>query len=167
MSRLLIFGFLALGVLVGCGGDDDEATTPSDSIAPTEEQDDADSVEADAESEDDSEDVEEADASIAADSAPFEDVNVDGLVESNEVADGAPTGDITPVDEILSPEDALTSCEDAIAFVEALAEQYDTVSDVPTAELGPFSQLPTMIATCSLEQIDVFDSPEVAAFFGG
>lgn len=57
------------------------------------------------------------------------------------------------------------TCEEAIAFMDELMENYESMEDVPVSELTAMADIATVIFTCSPEQMAYFDSPEVNAFF--
>lgn len=59
------------------------------------------------------------------------------------------------------------SCDEAVTFVQDLLDEYDSFTEVPAAELVKFSSLPNVYVTCSPEQLEFFDSPEVNAFLSG
>ncbi|MEM9656191.1 MAG: hypothetical protein AAGA65_29160 [Actinomycetota bacterium] len=57
------------------------------------------------------------------------------------------------------------TCEDAIAFMDGLMENYDSMDEVPVSELTAMADIVSVIFTCTPEQMTYFDSPEVNAFF--
>ncbi len=60
---------------------------------------------------------------------------------------------------------AVGTCEEAIAFMDGLMENYDSMDQVPVSELTAMADIVTVIFTCSPEQMAYFDSPEVNSFF--
>lgn len=60
---------------------------------------------------------------------------------------------------------AVETCEEAIAFMDGLMENYDSMEEVPVSELTAMADIVTVIFTCTPEQMAYFDSPEVNAFF--
>lgn len=61
----------------------------------------------------------------------------------------------------------LESCQDAIAWVESLAAQYDSITEAPLEELQRMSELATVALSCSPEELEVLNSPEIASFLEG
>lgn len=57
------------------------------------------------------------------------------------------------------------TCEEAIAFMDGLMENYDSMDEVPVSELTAMADIVTVIFTCTPEQMTYFDSPEVSTFF--
>jgi hypothetical protein len=57
-------------------------------------------------------------------------------------------------------------CQEAIDFVQGLIDDYGTFTAVPASELMRFSSLATIYTTCSPDQLEFFNSPEVAEFLG-
>ena len=66
-----------------------------------------------------------------------------------------------------SGDDAMETCAEGIEFVQGLLDNYDSLADVPAAELMKFTQISSLYLTCTPEQLAFFDSDEVAAFLGG
>ncbi len=62
---------------------------------------------------------------------------------------------------------ALETCAEGIEFVQGLVDNYDSLADVPAAELVKFAQISSIYLTCTPEQLDFFDSDEVVAFIEG
>lgn len=62
---------------------------------------------------------------------------------------------------------AFDDCAGAIAWMEGLMAQYDSMAEAPLNELMQFADIATVIMTCTPEQAEFFDSPEVAEFFSG
>lgn len=62
---------------------------------------------------------------------------------------------------------AFETCDDAIAFVDGLIADYDSLEQVPASEITTMANIATVIFTCTPEQIQYFDSPEVSAFLEG
>lgn len=61
----------------------------------------------------------------------------------------------------------LESCDDGIAFMQDLVDNYDTFADVPASDLLKFQELSLVFISCTPDQLAFFDSPEVADFMGG
>ncbi len=61
---------------------------------------------------------------------------------------------------------AFETCDDAIAYMQDLVGTYDVITEAPATELLKFQSLPTVLTTCTPEQLEYFDSPEVADFLG-
>ncbi len=68
--------------------------------------------------------------------------------------------DVTPG----AGEAAFETCDEAIAFVDGLMADYDSLEQVPATDLMAMANVATVIFTCSPEQIEYFDSPAVSAF---
>lgn len=62
---------------------------------------------------------------------------------------------------------AFTTCDGAIAFIDGIMSEYDSMEDVPVSEITALAGIATVIFTCTPEQVEYFDSPEVSAFFEG
>lgn len=58
----------------------------------------------------------------------------------------------------------LQTCDDAIKFVESLLANYDAFTEVPAAELVRFTQLSSVLVTCTPEQAKFFESDELNEF---
>jgi hypothetical protein len=61
----------------------------------------------------------------------------------------------------------LENCDDAIEFVQHLADTYDSMADVPASELIKMSQMSTAIMTCTPAQLELFDSGALGDFLAG
>ena len=73
-------------------------------------------------------------------------------------AAATPTGDT-------AAGDGFETCEQAIAFMDGLMENYDSMEEVPVSELTTMADIVNVISTCTPEQMTYFDTPEVNAFF--
>lgn len=60
---------------------------------------------------------------------------------------------------------SIETCDEAIAFMDGLMANYDSMEEVPVTELTAMADVATVIFTCTPEQMAYFDSPEVNAFF--
>jgi hypothetical protein len=71
--------------------------------------------------------------------------------------------------DVSLPADAPQTCEDAIAFVEGLMEQADTMMDLPINDLTAFGTASTVISTeCSLDEMsEFFNRPDVTQWMSG
>jgi hypothetical protein len=63
--------------------------------------------------------------------------------------------------------DGFADCDEAVAFVEDLLANYEAFTEVPAAQLMQFSGLAMVFGTCTPEQLEFFDSPEVNQFLSG
>ena len=61
----------------------------------------------------------------------------------------------------------LDTCDDAIAFMEGLMDDYASIEEVPVAEMTAMADVATAIFTCSPDQAAFFETPEVSAFLEG
>ncbi len=59
----------------------------------------------------------------------------------------------------------IETCDEAIAFMDGLMENYDSIDEVPVSEITTMADIATVIFTCTPEQMTYFDSPEVSTFF--
>ena len=66
-----------------------------------------------------------------------------------------------------SDADGFATCDDAVAFVQDVVDSYDSVNQVPAADLLKFQGLAGVMMSCTPEQLEFFDDPEIAAFFDG
>ncbi len=57
-----------------------------------------------------------------------------------------------------------TDCESAIEFVQGLVDDYDSFTEVPASQLLQFADLASVYVTCTPEQLEFFDNPEVTDF---
>lgn len=57
------------------------------------------------------------------------------------------------------------TCDEAIAFMDGLMENYDSMEDVPVSELTAMADIVSVIFTCTPEQMTYFENPEVSTFF--
>lgn len=56
------------------------------------------------------------------------------------------------------------TCEDAIAFVQGLVDDYDSIAEVPIDQLSQMTELQTAMMSCSIEELEFFNQPEISAF---
>jgi len=80
------------------------------------------------------------------------------LAQVNQTTGGGDTGDGSTTGA------GFTDCQEAIDFVQGLIDDYDSFTEVPAASLVKFSGLAAIFVTCSPEQLEFFDSPEVNDF---
>lgn len=74
-------------------------------------------------------------------------------------------GSVDPVDDSASGAE-ISTCEDALAFMQNLIGSYDSVAEVPMSELLKFTDISTTAyTTCTPAQLEFFDSDEFTAFF--
>lgn len=66
-----------------------------------------------------------------------------------------------------APAGEFETCDDAIAFVEGLIDEYDGYEEVPVSEITKFSSISTVLMTCTPEQMAILDSDEFNEFMGG
>lgn len=62
---------------------------------------------------------------------------------------------------------AFDDCEGAIAWMEELMAEYDSIADAPVAEVMQFAELGSFITTCTPAQLEYFDSADVQEFLSG
>jgi len=62
-------------------------------------------------------------------------------------------------------EGGFETCDDAIAFMDGLMENYGSMDQVPVSDLTAMTSVVSVIFTCTPEQMAYFDQPEVNAFF--
>ena len=60
--------------------------------------------------------------------------------------------------------DSFEDCDEAIAWVEGLMAEYDSMREVPIGELARLAQIGLVYLTCTPAQLEFFDSPEVSDF---
>lgn len=60
-----------------------------------------------------------------------------------------------------------STCDDAISFVQDLVDEYDSMTSVPIDQIGQMAEMMTAMVTCSPEQLEFFESPEIAEFLAG
>ncbi|MEO6652109.1 MAG: hypothetical protein ABIP17_05565 [Ilumatobacteraceae bacterium] len=58
----------------------------------------------------------------------------------------------------------METCADGIAFIEGLLVEYDSIREVPAAQLAAFQQLPQVFISCTPEEAEFFSRPDVEAF---
>jgi hypothetical protein len=61
----------------------------------------------------------------------------------------------------------IDTCEDAIEFLQALMDDYGTMSEVPASELLKIPTIAGLYAECTPEQLEFFDNPDLELFMGG
>lgn len=80
---------------------------------------------------------------------------------------GFDSGDGGDDGAIPTPGEGFADCDEAIDYVQGLIDEYDTFQDVPAADIMQIAGLSTVIMTCTPEQLEFFDSPEVGDFLSG
>ena len=60
--------------------------------------------------------------------------------------------------------DQWEDCGDAIAGIEQLMTEHDAFTEVPLDELAKFASMGSVMTSCTPEQLEFFDSPEVTDF---
>lgn len=61
---------------------------------------------------------------------------------------------------------AFADCDGAISFIEELIASNETIDDVPLDDMLQVTNIADVIMSCTIEQLEFFESPEVTAFFG-
>jgi hypothetical protein len=61
---------------------------------------------------------------------------------------------------------SIATCDDAIAAIQSLMDEYDTFADVPVSDMMVMTEIGTAMMSCSPEQLDFFDSDAVNDFLG-
>jgi hypothetical protein len=61
----------------------------------------------------------------------------------------------------------LKNCDEALTFIQHLADTYNSMADVPASELFKFSQFSTVIGTCTPAQLEALNSGDIADFLAG
>lgn len=71
------------------------------------------------------------------------------------------------IEDTLSPgaDGSFETCDDAIAFFDDLMNQYETGAEVPISELTAIGGITAVMFSCTPEQLEYFDSPDVSEFF--
>lgn len=64
-------------------------------------------------------------------------------------------------------EDAFDDCDGAVAWLQGLMDEHESMASVPMAEMMQFADLGSFITTCTPEQLEFFDSAEVQEFMSG
>lgn len=90
-----------------------------------------------------------------------------GVVGFLEFLDGMRTPDPGDGSGDAGSDGTLEDCDDAIAFVQHLADTYDSMADVPASELMKMTQMSTALMTCTPAQLEAFDSGELGDFLDG
>ena len=62
---------------------------------------------------------------------------------------------------------SLATCQDAMDFVQDLADEHDSIDTVPIDQLTQMTDLTTAMFTCSQEELEFFNNPEIADFLAG
>ncbi len=62
---------------------------------------------------------------------------------------------------------SLATCQDAMDFVQNLADEHDSIDTVPIDQLTQMTDLTTAMFTCSPEELEFFNTPEIAEFLAG
>ena len=68
------------------------------------------------------------------------------------------------MDDAAEPGATTATCEEAIAFVQGLVDDYDSIAEVPIDQLSQMTALQTAMMSCSLEELEFFNQPEISAF---
>jgi len=73
------------------------------------------------------------------------------------------------IPDLSLPADAPKTCEDAIAYIEGLIEQSDSMMDLTLSDMTAFGNASTVLSTeCSLDQMsDFYARPEVSDWMSG
>ncbi len=74
---------------------------------------------------------------------------------------------VTPGGSGGSGGDSFESCDDAIATLEEWMAEYDSFTEIPVDQLMKFSSLGSVIMTCTPEQMEFLDRPDVSDFMSG
>ena len=77
---------------------------------------------------------------------------------------------MTSFDEAMEPttgDGSLATCQDAMDFVQELADEHDSINTVPIDQLTQMTELTTAMFTCSQEELEFFNNPEIAEFLAG
>lgn len=77
---------------------------------------------------------------------------------------------MTSFDEAMEPttgDGSLATCQDAMDFVQELADEHDSINTVPIDQLTQMTELTTAMFTCSPEELEFFNNPEIAEFLAG
>jgi hypothetical protein len=124
-----------------------------------------------------SEEFEDASAAASCDDLEFVDENeIELMIEFAQDEAPGVVGFLEFLDGMRSPggsgedagsDGALETCDDALAFVQDLADTYDSMADVPASELIKMSQMSTAIMTCTPAQLELLDTGELGDFLAG
>jgi hypothetical protein len=68
------------------------------------------------------------------------------------------------MDDSTDSDGTAATCEDAMSFVQGLADEYDSIADVPIDQLTQLTELQRGMMSCSLEELEFFNQPEISAF---
>ena len=61
---------------------------------------------------------------------------------------------------------AFETCAEAIVFIEELVNEYPTITDVPMVDMLQVANIGAIFMSCTPEEQEFFENPEVNAFFG-
>ncbi|MDW3214942.1 MAG: hypothetical protein R8G01_13145 [Ilumatobacteraceae bacterium] len=89
-----------------------------------------------------------------------------GAVGFLEFLDQMRTG-AAPGGEDPSAAPGIETCQDAIDFLQGLMDDYDSLTDVPAAELLKIPGIAPLYATCTPEQLEFFDDVGLEEFMNG
>jgi hypothetical protein len=107
--------------------------------------------------------VDESEGQILIDFARSE---APGAVDFLEFLEQMRTG-TTPVDDDTAAPEGIETCDDAIAFLQGLMDDYAAMSEVPASELVKIPSIAPLYAECTPAQLEFFDNPELQEFMGG
>jgi hypothetical protein len=73
----------------------------------------------------------------------------------------------TPVGDDTAAPEGIETCDDAIAFLQGLMDDYAAMSEVPASELVKIPSIAPLYAECTPAQLEFFENPELQEFMGG